>query len=56
MATVKIKPVGFSEIKDITIIREVIAEIRRERTPEEQARIEARLAEKREFVRELMAQ
>ena len=56
IATVKIKPVGPSEIKDIKIIREVIAEIRQERTPEEWARIEARSVERREFLREAMAE
>jgi hypothetical protein len=37
---VKIKPVGASEIKDIKIVREVIAQIRKERSPEEWAAIE----------------
>jgi hypothetical protein len=37
---VKIKPVGASKIKDIRIAREVIAQIRKERSPEEWAAIE----------------
>jgi hypothetical protein len=37
---VKIKPVGASEINDLKIVREVIAQIRNERTPEEWAAIE----------------
>jgi hypothetical protein len=36
---VKMKPVGASEIKDKRIVREVIAQIRKERTPEEWAAI-----------------
>ena len=53
--TVKIKPVVASEIKDIKIIRDVITEIRRPKTPEELARIEAQSAERRDFLRRAMA-
>jgi hypothetical protein len=52
---VKIKPVGASEIKDIRIAREVIAQIRKERTPEEWAAIKKVQQERIEFLEELMA-
>jgi hypothetical protein len=32
---VKMKPVGASEIKDPKIVREAIAQVRKERTPED---------------------
>jgi hypothetical protein len=39
---VKMKPVGFSEIKDIKIIREAIAQARRKPTPEDLAYVQKR--------------
>jgi hypothetical protein len=52
---IKIKPVGSSEIKDPKIIREVIAEIRRAKTPEERAAHEADMEASRELLRRAMA-
>jgi hypothetical protein len=52
---VKIKPVGASEIKDLRIVREVIAQVRKERTPEEWAAIEEARKARAEFLEELMA-
>jgi uncharacterized alpha-E superfamily protein len=51
---VKMKPVGASEIKDIRIAREVIAQIRKERTPEEWAEIAQVRKERREFLKRAM--
>jgi hypothetical protein len=50
---VKMKPVGASEIKDIKIIREVIAQIRKERTPEERAEINAMMDESIEYLKKM---
>jgi hypothetical protein len=52
---VKMKPVGASEIKDIRIAREVIAQIRKKRSPEEWAAIEKARKEGEEFLKGLMA-
>jgi hypothetical protein len=52
---VKMKPVGASEIKDIQIAREVIAQIRKERSPEEWAEIARVRKERIESLEELMA-
>jgi hypothetical protein len=52
---VKMKPVGASEIKDIRIAREVIAQIRKERSPEEWAAIRKAQQERIDFFQELMA-
>jgi uncharacterized alpha-E superfamily protein len=51
---VKIKPVGASEIKDIRIAREVIAQIRKERTPEEWAAIAKVRQERAEHLKRAM--
>ncbi|MDR0867990.1 MAG: hypothetical protein LBP75_05885 [Planctomycetota bacterium] len=40
--TVKIKPVGVSEIKDLKIIREAIAQVHRRPTAEDWAYVKAR--------------
>jgi hypothetical protein len=51
---IKIKPVGASEIKDINIVREIIAQIRKERTPEEWAAIAKVQQERIEFLERAM--
>jgi uncharacterized alpha-E superfamily protein len=51
---VKMKPVGASEIKDIRIAREVIAQIRKERSPEEWAAIKKVQQERIEFLERAM--
>jgi uncharacterized alpha-E superfamily protein len=51
---VKIKPVGASEIKDIRIAREVIAQIRKQRSPEEWAAIAKVRKERAEFLKRAM--
>jgi hypothetical protein len=52
---VKMKPVGASEIKDIKIIREAIAQVRKERTPEERAEIKAMMDEGIEYLHKMMS-
>jgi hypothetical protein len=52
---IKMKPVGASEIKDMKIIREVIMEIRREKTPEEEAAHEEDMAKCIAFLNAVMA-
>jgi hypothetical protein len=49
-----VKPVGASEIKDIRIVREVIAQIRKERTPEEWAAIKEDFRKGEEFLKRAM--
>jgi hypothetical protein len=51
---VKMKPVGASEIKDIRIAREVIAQIRKERTPEEWAAIREDFKRSEELLKRAM--
>jgi uncharacterized alpha-E superfamily protein len=51
---VKIKPVGASEIKDIKIIREAIAQVRKERSPEEWERIKENSRKRQEFLKRMM--
>jgi hypothetical protein len=51
----KIKPVGASDINDIRIAREVIAQIRKERSPEEWAAIKEDFRKGREFLERAMA-
>jgi hypothetical protein len=52
---VKMKPVGASEIKDIKIIREAIAQVRKERTPEEWAEIKVMMDEGIKHLERVMA-
>jgi hypothetical protein len=52
---VKMKPVGASEIKDIKIVREAIAQVRKERTPEEWAEIKVMMEESREHLKKAMS-
>jgi hypothetical protein len=51
---VKIKPVGASEIKDLRIVREVIAQVRKERSPEEWAAIREDFKKSEEFLKRAM--
>jgi hypothetical protein len=51
---VRMKPVGASEIKDIRIVREVIAQVRKVRTPEEWAAIAKVQRERIEFLERAM--
>jgi hypothetical protein len=51
---VKIKPVGASEIKDKRMVREVIAQVRKERTPEEWAAIREDFRRGEEFLKRAM--
>jgi len=51
---VKFKSGQVSEIRDPQIAREVVVQIRRERTPEERAAIEARSRERAEFLKKAM--
>jgi hypothetical protein len=51
---VKMKPVGASEIKDLRIVREVIAQVRKERSPEEWAEIAKVQRERIEFLERAM--
>jgi hypothetical protein len=50
---VKMKPVGASEIKDLKIAREAIAQVRKERTPEEWAEIKAMMDESIESLKKM---
>jgi hypothetical protein len=52
--TVKLKPVGASEIKDPKIVREVIAQIRKNRTPEEWGAIEEMRQKRADFLKRAM--
>jgi len=52
---VKFKPGQASEIKDPRIVREVITQIRKERSPEEWAALEARSRERAEHLKRAMA-
>jgi hypothetical protein len=49
------KPVGASEIKDPKIVREAIAQVRKERTPEEWAEIKVMIKESIEYLDEMMS-
>jgi hypothetical protein len=51
----KWKPVGASEIKDPKIVREAIAQVRKERTPEEWEEIKVMMKESRERLERIMA-
>jgi hypothetical protein len=51
----KWKPVGASEIKDPKIVREAIAQVRKERTPEEREAIKVMIKEKIEWLDRMMA-
>jgi hypothetical protein len=50
---VKMKPVGASEIKDLKIVREAIAQVRKKRTPEECAEIKAVMKESIEYLEKM---
>jgi hypothetical protein len=52
---VKMKPVGASEIKDPKIVREAIAQVRKERTPEEWAEIKVMMDEGIEHLEKAMS-
>jgi uncharacterized alpha-E superfamily protein len=52
---VKMKPVGASEIKSLKIAREAIAQVRKERTPEEWAEIKVMIKEKIEWLDRMMS-
>jgi hypothetical protein len=52
---VKMKPVGASEIKDPKIVREAIAQVRKERTPEEWAEIKVMIKERIAHLERVMA-
>jgi uncharacterized alpha-E superfamily protein len=51
----KMKPVGASEIKSLKIAREAIAQVRKERTPEEWAEIKVMMDASREHLKKAMA-
>jgi hypothetical protein len=52
---VKMKPVGASEIKDMKIAQEAIAQVRKERTPEEWAAIKVMIKEGIEYLDKMMS-
>jgi uncharacterized alpha-E superfamily protein len=49
----KMKPVGASEIKSLKIAREAIAQVRKERTPEEWAAIKVMMKESIEYLEKM---